>query len=122
MIEPWLIALISGAGSGLLAAIGFGYWFGRNTPTTTDMQTTARVLYDKINALETELRGEVKLLEVVQQTDRHSARSNMDQRTMQFQEKVEEARDRYDIAIEKNHLVDLRVTRLEAKINGGPIK
>lgn len=118
MIEPWLIAIISGAASGMLAAIGFGYWFGRNTPTTTDLQSTARALYDKINAMETELRGDMKVIERIQQTDRHSARSNMDQRTMQFQEKVEEGRDRYDVAIEKNHLVDLRVTRLEAKMNG----
>lgn len=68
--------------------------------------------------MELELGGDIKVVERIQQTDRHSARTNMDQRTMQFQEKVEEARDRYDIAIEKNHLVDLRVTRLEAKMNG----
>lgn len=118
MIEPWLIALISGAVSGLLGAVSFGYWFGRNASTTADLQSTARALYDKMNVMETELRGDMKVIERVQQTDRHSARSNMDQRSMQFQEKVEEARDRYDVAIEKNHLVDLRVTRLEAKMNG----
>lgn len=118
MIEPWLIAIISGAVSGLLGAVSFGYWFGRNASTTADLQSTARALYDKITAMETELGGEIKAIERVQQTDRHTARSNMDQRTIQFQEKVDDARDRYDVAIEKNHLVDLRVTRLEAKMNG----
>lgn len=121
-MEPWAIALISGAGSGIVAAVGFGYWFARNTPTTAD-----------IKAIFVEIRADIKALDAKMDDDRHTARSNMEQRTAIFIEKVESIRDKFDekveglrskfdTAIERTHSNENRLTRLEAKVNGGPHK
>lgn len=37
LMEPWVVALISAIASGSLAVVGAVYWFGRNTPTITDL-------------------------------------------------------------------------------------
>ncbi len=121
-MESWAVALISGAVSGIMAAISFGYWFARNTPTTADLK-----------AIFAEIRADIKALDTKIADDRHAARSNMDQRTSIFIEKVEEIRNKfderveglrnkYDLSNERTHENENRITWLEAKVrNGGSL-
>lgn len=114
----WTTAALSGAGGGLLSAVGFGYWIGRNSPTTEDLRAAAKAIFDQMKADTAEIRADVKELEATVKEDRHSARSNMEQRTTIFLEKVDAMRDRYDAATERLHLAELRLTRIEAQQNG----
>lgn len=117
-MEPWIVAVFSGAGSGLVTALGFGYWIGRNSPTTADLEKTARGLYDQMKADTAGIRADVKEMEGIVREDRHSARSNMEQRTTAFLEKIDEMRDRYDTVTGKLHAAELRLAWIEAKLNG----
>lgn len=118
-METWATALLSGSISGIIAAVGFGYWFARNTPTTADLK-----------AIFAEIRADIKALDGKIDDDRHTARSNMDQRTSIFIEKVEEIRNKfddkveglrakYDLANERTHENENRITWLEAKVRNG---
>lgn len=118
MIEPWGYGLISGMVSGLLGAVGFGYWSGRNVVTKTDLEVLAKALYEQINSIRKDLTDELKAIELTTKDDRHSARTNMDQRTEQFQEKIDGMRDRYELMIGEVHKVAVTVARIEASING----
>lgn len=114
-MDTWALAGLSGAGGGLLSAVGFGYWIGRNSPTTEDLRAAAKAIFEQMKADTAEIRAGLKELEVTVKEDRHSARSNMDQRTVVYMEKVEEMRSRYDTAIERLHTAEMRLTRLEAQ-------
>ncbi len=118
MIEPWLYGLISGMGGGLLGAVGFGWWSGRNVVTKADLDILAKALYEQISAIRKDLTDELKIIEQTTKDDRHTARTNMDQRTEQFQEKVDSMRDRYETILGEVHVVALTVARIESSING----
>lgn len=117
-MEPWMAALASGALSGFIGAVGAGYWIGRNTPTKADLESTARALYEQLKSIQTSANQEMREIEQSAKDDRHSARSNMEQRTAIFQEKVDSVRDKIDEMKERVHLNENRLTRLEVKING----
>jgi hypothetical protein len=92
-MESWIVTVGIAAASAVITALATSFWAGRNVITKED--------FDKLRQ--------------AMQDDRHTARSNMDQRSMIFQEKVEELKD-------KVHGAELRLTRIEAKQNGGPHK
>lgn len=92
-MESWLVTIIIAVASALVTALVTSFWAGRNVVTREDFNG----------------------LELIVDRDRHTARSNMDQRAMIFQEKVEEVKD-------KSHEIELRLTRIEARQNGGPHK
>lgn len=120
MIEPWLYGLLSGVVSGLIGAAGFGWWSGRNVVTKTDLESSVKAIYEQISAIRNDLSADFQTMEQAAKDDRHSARSNMDQRTEQFREKVDEMRDRYDTVIDRIHQLSTIVTRIDATVNNTP--
>jgi len=79
------------------------------------------------------LMDDFKELEKQVNADRHTARSNMEQRTTIMLEKIDDARvnfdgkvdavrDKFDKAIERIHATENRLTRVEARVNGVPHK
>lgn len=117
-MEQWVYGLLGGFGGALVTALCFGFWIARNFPTTTDLEKMAKAIFDQMKSDTAGIRADVKEIEGVVKDDRHSARSNMDQRSEILLEKIDLMRTRNEASMEKIHALELRLTRVEAKQNG----